>query len=80
MAVFKLRVLQDTLDRRGRLLERVNAQLLKLRSRDRRVEVDAVVRLVDINRRVRARRKVLLRMPVRGLRRIEVGVFLMLFS
>ena len=41
-ALVKLRILQDTLDWRGRLLEQVDAPLLKLRTRDRRVEVDAV--------------------------------------
>ena len=40
-ALVKLRVLQDTLDRRCRLLEQADAQLLKLRTQDRRVEVDA---------------------------------------
>ena len=38
----ELRVLQDTLNRRDRLIEQVDAQLLKLRPRDRRVEVDVV--------------------------------------
>ena len=64
-ALVKPRVLQDTLDRRDRLLEQVDAQLLKLRTRDRRVEVDAVVQLVDLDRRVRARRQV----PLRALAR-----------
>ena len=64
-SLVKPRVLQDTFDRRDRLLEQVNAQLLKLRTRDRRVEVDAVVQLVNLDRRARAARQVPFRMLAR---------------
>ena len=51
----ELRILHDVLDRRDRLLEQVDAQLLNLRPRDRSERIDVDVQLVNLDRRVHIR-------------------------